>query len=279
MPAGPRLTLRSRPVGGEPLEKIAGRLPARGRRLILLIHGFNTTEAEAAEGYAAFADLIERQAPRLAQALCPIYWPGDAAMKGGAYPWLVARAETCGAMLASWLSAHLEHRAGEVAIVAHSLGCRLALEAMTRLSAEQARQIRLFLMAAAVPVGLIANDHKFEAAIARAASADALHSRADGVLAFWFRLGQTAAPGESGLLPEAVGLNGKPGHPTWSRTAEMPGYDHGQYWAGHRMASHLAHRLGAAVAKPRPIRVSEPPRQAPLRVDPPPRADPPRRRL
>ena len=162
-------------------------------------------------------------------------------------------------------------------IVAHSLGCRMTLEAVARLSDAQSARLRLFLMAAAVPVGLVEAETSLAAAVARTAGADALHSRADGVLDFWFRLGQSAAPGEEGLLPEAVGLRGGPERSVWTLASEMPGYDHDQYWSGHRMATHLANRLGAAVAKPRPVRLAAPARLAPVRPAPEPRPHPKRR--
>lgn len=266
--ARPYINLRARAVGG-PLSAqpvfAAGRRPGRK---VLLVHGFNTTQAEAEEGYDAFRELIARQAPRLASRLCPLYWPGDSQLKGGAYPWLVDRAAEAGALLAGWLA----EQEDEMVIVAHSLGCRLTLEALAQVPLDQGPRIRLFLMAAAVPVGLFEDDTALRRAVVRADSIDILHSRADGVLAFWFRLGQTAAPGEADLLPEAVGLRGRPGKRLWTRAVEMPGYDHGQYWGGHRMASHLSHRLGAAVAKPRPIRLNAQPRLVRERPDPPARA-------
>ncbi|MEL6479472.1 MAG: alpha/beta hydrolase [Pseudomonadota bacterium] len=287
MRSGSHVTLRDRPVGGDLSAYVKSRVPGRGGRMILLVHGFNTTQEEARAGYVAFDELIGRVAPRLGASLCPVYWPGDSAMKGGAYPWLVARAAASGARLADWLGEIMAKRPGEVVIVAHSLGCRLTLEAIARLPDHLARRIRIFLMAAAVPVDVFDDQAEQSAemrdALARATgrvlSADALYSPADGVLAFWFRLGQTAAPGEIGVLPEAVGLNGRPGRPVWSRIAEMPGYDHGQYWSGHRMVAHLAHRLGAAVTKPRPVRLAARPRLVPERSDPDARPGPPARRL
>ncbi|MEM7508640.1 MAG: alpha/beta hydrolase [Pseudomonadota bacterium] len=262
------INLRARPVGGPLRERPVFATGRRPGRKVLLIHGFNTTQAEAEAGYEAFQDLIERQAPRLARRICPVYWPGDSGLKGGAYPWLVERAAQAGAQLAEWMA----RQEDELVIVAHSLGCRLTLEALVQLPLDRGPRIRLFLMAAAVPVGLFEDGSPMREAARRADSVDVLHSRADGVLAFWFRLGQTAAPGEAALLPEAVGLRGRPRRKLWSRTVEMPGYDHGQYWGGHRMATHLAHRLGAAVAKPRPIRLNALPRLVRRRPAVPPRA-------
>lgn len=269
---GARIDFRLAPVGGgvrgAPVVSLS-RLQ-RGR-LILMIHGFNTTAAEAADGYAQFRDLVARQAPRLARQLCAVYWPGDSGLKGGGYPWLVERARVCGAMLGDWLA----EQERDVVIIAHSLGCRLTLEALARLREHPGGpRIRVFLMAAAVPVGLVGQEERLAIASQRAASVDVLSSRTDGVLAFWFRLGQSVAPGEAHVLPEAVGLRGLPGLETWSRTAEMPGYDHGDYWLGQRAASHLAHRLGAAIPKPRPIRVTAPARTLPVRGVSPARPQP-----
>lgn len=263
----PFIDMRVKAVGGSvrdtPIIRMAGL--EVGRRTVLLIHGFNTTRLEAEDGYDAFRTLLRRSAPRVAERLCPVYWPGDSHLKAGGYPWLVDRAALCGAKLADWL----EHQEHEVVIVAHSLGCRLALEALGQLAERQrGPEIRLFLMAAAVPVGLMAQENHLRRALDRANSVDVLHSGSDGVLAFWFRLGQSFAPGESDVLPEAVGLRGQPGESIWTRSAEMPGYQHGEYWIGTRMASHLAHRLGAAVPKPRPIRLTGRARLFPERPSP-----------
>ncbi|MEM6932482.1 MAG: alpha/beta hydrolase, partial [Pseudomonadota bacterium] len=172
-------------------------------------------------------------------------------------PWLVRRAEECGSELAHWI----HQQPGEVIIVAHSLGCRLTLEALSRLSRMAGGPtVRLFLMAAAVPVQLMRQDTDLRHGLERASSVDVLHSQADGVLAVWFRLGQSLAPGEDQVLPEAVGLRGHPGGKVWTRSAEMPAYTHGEYWVGNRMASHVANRLGAPVAKPRPVRLTSHPR-------------------
>ncbi|MEM7238892.1 MAG: alpha/beta hydrolase [Pseudomonadota bacterium] len=248
----------------------------RQRKIVLLIHGFNTTKIEAREGYEAFDDLLKRVAPRLARCLCPVYWPGDSHLKAGGYPWLVNRAAECGDQLANWLAS----QKGEIIIVAHSLGCRLTLEALSALaSLGGGPKIRVFLMAAAVPVELIRQVGHLRDGLERAESVDVLHSEADGVLAVWFRLGQSLAPGEGQMLPEAVGLRGRPGKDVWTRAAEMPGYSHGEYWIGPRMASHVAHRLGAPVAKPRPVRLTSHNRVAPERPKLPPRPDVAPRRL
>ncbi|MEM8793677.1 MAG: alpha/beta hydrolase [Pseudomonadota bacterium] len=250
----PFINLREWNVGGGVLtepEIDLGRLQ-RARRMVLLIHGFNTTKPEAFAGYQSFIAELTRKAPRIAAQACPVYWPGDSSLKGAGYPWLVGRARECAQHLARFLSS----RRGEVIIIAHSLGCRLAIETMDLLrDAEERPSIRLFLMAAAVPVHKVSDQNAFAPGIAAAATTDVLHSGADGVLAYWFRIGQLAAPGEGALLPEAVGLHGRPGAPVWSRVAEMKGYEHGAYWAGLETAAHVSNRLGGPVAKPRPGRL------------------------
>ncbi|MBY8977810.1 alpha/beta hydrolase [Rhodobacteraceae bacterium NNCM2] len=274
----PFINMRTRPAGGNVREVPHAVLSSLGRRrqIILMVHGFNTTRDEAQEGYEAFRLLVSRSAPRLAERLCPVYWPGDSSLRGSAYPWLVERSAECGARLADWLAG----QEGEVTIIAHSLGCRMSLEALARLAGQPGGpSIRLFLMAAAVPVGLVQNDARLERALSRAASVDVLHSSTDGVLAFWFRIGQSVTPGESEVFPEAVGLRGAPGEATWHRSSEMPGYEHATYWYGNRVANHLAYRLGASVAKPRPARVASHARVPPTRPDAAHRPDPAHRRM
>jgi esterase/lipase superfamily enzyme len=153
---GPKeLSLRERcrggPVRPKPIETPPDTL-RRSRRIILLIHGFNVDFCAAEKSYIAFVrELFFQWTARTVW----VYWPGDAAPESEgvfsrlarsvisplSYPYQPDRAELAARYLADYIGEVIERRRTSalnpihLSIVAHSLGCRLALELLSRLSA------------------------------------------------------------------------------------------------------------------------------------------------
>lgn len=252
----------------------AGRLapPAAVGRMIVLIHGYNNDRVQAQESYDAVLRMLP-DADR--EAAWEFYWPGFIEPITGAMsdtPLSLAphrdNRETESNQLISALSYHLQvHKSKEVGralggfldglrpdtviFVAHSLGCRVTLEAIRFLVSDEAtRRTALAgacLMAAAVPTYMIDSSSAGAAGTLRKAATAisrsfVLHSTNDNVLRTAFRIGQTWA-GE-GFMPEAVGFSGGPETP-WSGRGET-GLGHSGYWTHPSTAPAALRAIGHA---------------------------------
>lgn len=250
----PAVTFRIDPIGGDvsagtacPTDAIRSR-----ERIVLLIHGFNVDLAGGKERYRRFVDrlremmAIPREGPVAHDRLVAVYWPGDADWgfaKPLAYMRSVPRAKAIGENLARMLEdAAGTKRMLDVDVVAHSLGCRLALEALLAIrenGESRVRIRRIQLMAAAVPTFMLFDpDRKprlreaFESSLE--IGAKNLWSGSDAVLSYAFPLGQTLAGDGEGFLPTAVGHARWPAQNELARMdpVEFPGVGHGSYWGG-----------------------------------------------
>ncbi len=222
------------------------------RECLVLVHGFNNHEGEAAEAYLGFRRrqcqvFRDVSLEGLEKRLGDTFWPGDAKWFGPLdwldfmiYPVAVGVAEDAAPLLADllWRMPNLER----VDFIAHSLGCRLTLETLTLLQQRGHPAIgRVCLMAAAVPCDMLEPGGHFERTLWNLQIAGTeirvLHSMMDPVLQFAFPPGQTLA-GEPSM--RALGRYGPP--------PDMPGrgatvsehrvYNagHGDYW-GHNVSA------------------------------------------
>lgn len=243
--------LRQQPEGG-PLRRpgeMRGLDDEKARReCLVLVHGFNNHQGEAAAAYLGFrrrqCEIFRDVSPEgLEKRLGDTFWPGDAKGFGPLdwldfmiYPVSVGVAQDAAPLLADllWRMPNLER----VDFIAHSLGCRLTLETLTLLLQRGRPAIgRVCLMAAAVPCDMLEPGGQFEATLWQLQTAGTeirvLHSKMDPVLQFAFPPGQTLA-GEPSM--RALGRYGPP--------PDMPGRGanvsehrvfnagHGDYW-GH----------------------------------------------
>jgi pimeloyl-ACP methyl ester carboxylesterase len=266
----PAVSFRKSAVGGdvsEPRVSPANALALR-RRVILLIHGFNVDEEHGRQTYERFVArlremlVVQRDGPIAGDRLVGVYWPGDADWsfaKPLAYMRSVPRARDIGARLARLLDdAAAANGLVEVDIVAHSLGCRLALETLLAVHGNpqsRAHIRRIQLMAAAVPTFMLFDPDDtprlrdaFEQSLE--IGAKSLYSAADGVLSFAFPPGQTFAGDGEGFLPTAVGHARFPARSELARMdpIEMPDAGHGSYWGGDypdesATAAYIAHEF------------------------------------
>jgi hypothetical protein len=235
---------------------IAGRLHWWGGdlaadRLVVLIHGYQVSEDKARDRYSAFQDEIRAAGirPRDFGAVWEFLWPGSdprGAVSLGTYPVRVPYAINSGEMLArQWL--RKRSRRQKVCLIAHSLGCRVALQAVKTIAYIEAEEAggwdgptveALFLLAAAVPVGRCLPETDWYVRPFGTSGEHVFFSRRDWALRFGFGPGQGLA-GENG---PAVGRFGDPQH-RWT-TATDTNLRHKQYWTSDLVARCVGRELG-----------------------------------
>ena len=240
-----RIDMRLQSEGGAPRIPAvahwrAGRIVPQ-HELLVLVHGYNNHEQEAREAYACMRrrqkgrlDSASMQAA-LDQMLGDVFWPGDAQWAGALdrldfmhYSGAVHVAPGVGQALAAYL-----RRRKDVLVVhflAHSLGCRVVLEAMRSLAVEGGPKVgKVCLMAAAVPTYMVAPSGDLYGAFTQVEALRVLYSPADPVLGAAFPPGQMLA-GE-GLFPTAVGRYGDvPLQGGVIDRDHIEGARHGDYW-------------------------------------------------
>jgi Alpha/beta hydrolase of unknown function (DUF900) len=233
------------------------------KRLVILVHGFAVTAADATSTYQSFIDALIKVDDQLAaKSFCAywgFHWPGDhsgprgvrGAVSKGTFPVRIETAGKAGWQLADLLS-RLAHDQ-EVYFVAHSLGCRVVMETLYEISRwhdpwRGASVKGAFLMAAAVPwlfctKGLRGSDpagmpHHF-----RRRSWEPVewvfHSAKDRVLNKPFEAGEWLH-GEGG--GDAVGRQGFP-LKRWDHPVETT-LGHSDYWPNNDIIKQMPELLG-----------------------------------
>lgn len=243
---GLRLSLREKCQGGE-LRQQVEQQPAPDPRthteIVVLVHGYNNTQADAAASYNGFRirqyeSIRGLASPALDNVLADTFWPGDA--DWGAVDFLdflfysdaVGVARSAGDRLAQ----HLRTMPGLVVVhfIGHSLGCRVVLEAIEHLRLSGGPAVgRVALMAAAVPVFKVEHGAALAAAMNHAERVLVLYSDDDTVLRYAFPPGQTLAGGDEGSFPTALGRQPTPAVAGLTERVRVAGADHGSYW-GHQ---------------------------------------------
>ena len=221
--------------------------PAR-RECLVLVHGFNDTDSDAAEAYFGFRTRQKEifGTPEVAdfdRRFGDAFWPGDADWWSFfdkadflIYPGAVHNAVKAAKELADllWRMPNLER----VDFVGHSLGCRVALETLLFLRTRTLPMIgRVALMAAAVPSEMLERGGKFFGLLTELASEGTdirvLHSKQDSVLHYAFPPGQSLA-GAKEVSDRALGRFGPspwmPGFHSTLTEREIAGAAHGDYW-------------------------------------------------
>lgn len=244
--------LREKSEGGNILSpgKFADDIVAATRTsCVIMVHGFNNTDGEAASAYDGFRkrqqDAFNATRAALDARLGDTFWAGDADWGWfdfadfGVYSRAIGHAHQA----ANELVALLERMPNliEVEFIGHSLGCRVVLETVHHLvmAGHGPRIRRVCLMAAAVPMEKLEPGGDFYDTLATLAADGTqvfvMHSRQDKVLHFAFPLGQgMGGPGEHSS--RALGREGPdalmPGYHGTLDEMQMGGADHGDYW-GH----------------------------------------------
>jgi pimeloyl-ACP methyl ester carboxylesterase len=245
--------LRSNPEGGKLLEpgQLKASLDAKTmKECLVLVHGFNNTDSEAAVAYLGFRARQKEifGAPDFSgfeKRFGDTFWPGDADWWSFfdkadflIYPASVHTAVKAAKDLADliWQMPNLER----VDFIGHSLGCRVVLETLLLLRERTLPLIgRVVLMAAAVPSEMLERGGKFFDLLTELAAEgnriDVLHSWQDTVLHYAFPPGQKLA-GRGEGSDRALGRYGPspwmPGFRSNLMEQEISGAAHGDYW-GH----------------------------------------------
>lgn len=219
----------------------------RARRRVILVHGFNAAPEGSSKSFDQFRSHLIRLAPRLNRDVKTLTWPGRAL-----YWNAVVRAKgDIAIVLARYLARAAIRQPEQLVFVAHSLGCRLVLEALQRLSLTERGailpRVQLFLMAAAVPTRAVAIGTPLQSALSACRRAEIYYSRTDEILGTVFTFGQL---GDTGSFTEAVGWSGEPTELWQGRRHHMSGYLHGSYWKSETVAYRIALSLRAVEAKP-----------------------------
>jgi hypothetical protein len=256
------------------IEAPGGGTPHGSGRIVLLVHGYNNDKADADRSYEALSANVAADVGARAENLWRFYWPSyverltgrvvddptsvsserqaagtesNALLSMPTYALQVLKAREVGATLGRYLrTVHAtEALPTEIVFVAHSLGCRVVLEALRELlggrtpDAESHRVAGVCLMAAAVPTFMVEASARLGPAAMVPRVSYVLHSKADLVLRFAFPPGQGAASAilrrasgdgadTEGWFPEAIGRHGNPST-TWLRRGET-GLGHSGYW-------------------------------------------------
>lgn len=209
-------------------------------RVALLIHGWNLNTEEQSASYDKMLLKIAENDRAVADALLTVSWPSDTRYRSA----LEAVGEVT-QLLQDFLcdARNPFSRARELILICHSMGCRVALELARRLLEQESGfkpEIRLFLMAAAVPVHLVEPGGALHPTVKGASHSSVYYSWTDeAFLTRGFSFLQSwAGPGD-GFMPEAVGFRGKPQYDVWSRRCSKAGYFHGSYWTSLEVAKDL----------------------------------------
>lgn len=216
-----------------------------GARQAILIHGYNSSRDSCADSYDLLLGNLRVVAPRLERSTLTLSWPGHTQ-----YAKAVRRATRDVAdQLATFLESRSRNTSTELVLVGHSLGCRLILEALSRL-APSARQLldrtKIVLMAAAVPTRVLGPGRPLRTTVEACARADVFFSLFDEALAPAFPLVQIR---EQGGLTQAVGWLGGPAD-LWSAQHNMTPCSHSGYWGDEDVAYRIASAVGAAEHRP-----------------------------
>lgn len=219
-------------------------------RLVILIHGFNNSREDAERAYRKFQRALDKSLPPgWRERLGPIWqyhWPGDhpsGIISAMTYSTRVPVAQQAGPLLAREFIAKLQPDQS-VYLVAHSLGCRVALEAVRWIRSERAQDRyggasvdAVFLLAAAVPMRfceLSADDATEFPKALEGSEEHVFFSAEDRALGWWFTPGQYAY-GEPG---RAVGLHGEPPVNRWASRKDTR-HGHGDYWTSPHVTSKI----------------------------------------
>jgi esterase/lipase superfamily enzyme len=252
------LSVRADSNSGRLDSSARGDLAAGLSTIIILIHGFNVNANDAKDNYQHMLKQLKKRVPRnFTDGICHFYWPGhesSAIASEVGYAKQIGKAENAAVMLGDALVKFFDTSPRtQFILIAHSLGCRLALEALKHIVGKNtafSSRIRFaVLMAAAVPFSFIQNRY-FQINL-YTNRVSCLYSQQDTTLRYLFPLGQTLAM--EGVFPKAIGLDGLP-LSTWTFGHTDTGLEHRSYWKSSNVANFIASSLGIATKRLLPIR-------------------------
>lgn len=225
------------------------------KRSIILVHGFNTSENDAMQGFASFEKALQRalgfRSTAVLGHLCGVVWPGFHRIKAfsrATYSARISDAGTSGLRLADALNQL--GRNHDVVLVGHSLGCRVVLEALSQIEEwgteyQGAQVLHAFLLAPAVPEFNCQGGAAFERNHRSRTREHVLYSKRDLVLLAAFPPGQYLYDDERPMLGPGTRAVGRAGGPDdrWDST-HPTGLDHGDYWSSSTVSAKIVEAVG-----------------------------------
>jgi pimeloyl-ACP methyl ester carboxylesterase len=222
------------------------------RFVLILVHGYQNSADGAGRSYSRL--LAKLHIPP-DFSVWEFHWPGDHPVKPVSvmtYSARTDRATLSGDLLAEKFVATELKRRHYVYIIAHSLGCRVALAAVKKIREQIAKDVykgaqlrAVFLLAAAVPVRMCELNSQTPPPYDRPLDGSdeyVFYSRRDLALRFGFPLGQRAH-GEWGEHGPAVGRDGHPRDGRWKERSNTR-LRHGEYWASGHVAQNVSRLIG-----------------------------------
>lgn len=192
--------------------------------LVFLLHGFNVSRPAGRKQLLALADLLPSAAGETAPALVATLWPGDHWTGPLSYPFEGRDADDSATELARFIE-RVVPSGTPLSFVAHSLGSRVVMEALTRLLGSGYPVEQVCLMAAAIDDFSLAAPPDYNRATVAGRRVAVLSSRRDRVLQlaypvgdllqafFFFRRDQAGlALGYHGPRPHKASRTGVPGN-------------------------------------------------------------------
>lgn len=170
-----------------------------GRRLLVLVHGYNNSRSFARERLVRFGRMLADGG--CSDTLLAVLWPGDGWAKALTYPFEGKDADDSADALFKWLDRHAGVGA-RLAFVGHSLGCRVVMNTAQRVAGHRRLRLdRICLMAPAIDNDSLGrlDPTSYQGATLAADRIAVLASEEDGVLRFAYPLGdlvQTVLYGE-----------------------------------------------------------------------------------
>lgn len=231
-----------------------GALPGHAGGLTFVVHGYNNDRAQGMASIAGFASAAAAAVPALAGTLLVgVLWPGDAIFGFLSYPTEERDADATAAAFARELA---RTRLDAIpTFVAHSLGCRVVLETierLTRLHPDRAWVDQIVLMAGAVDNDCLGRRERYLRGATGALRVVTVASTADRVLQLAFPAGDwLTGIFSGGYTRTALGRSGPAAEPRPPQ-ATSPfqvgafGIGHGDYLGGdtppRRQAARFAGR-------------------------------------
>ena len=227
--------------------------PAPGTALVIFVHGYNNDRLTNEERLGPILNALRRHVrPDLESDVVSFTWPANVTSKrwvsGPSYPLKVGVAKDSGASMAAALLDLRSRGRYRVRIVAHSLGCLVALQAAADLRETDLVE-DLVLLGAAVPEGLCTPGAPFAGPLARRHE-HVLFSEQDEILGGnAFPAGQLVAvmlgkqAVATGTGRTAVGLSGGPAG-RWAKEVIPRSVTHTGYWHDPDVVLTVAPYLG-----------------------------------
>jgi len=157
----------------------------RESKITFLLHGFNVNRQDGTDSLLRLANRLPSASDG---AIVAVLWPGDHWVRAVSYPFEGNDADDSAAEMARFID-RVVRSGTPLFFVSHSLGARVVMETVSRLSGDRYPIRQICLMAPAIDDSSVANPEKYRLAVATADRVAVLASRKDLVLTLAYPLG------------------------------------------------------------------------------------------